>query len=74
MYRGRLPKKGGGGAAWTVCWFLRGTWQERGGGVFEGGVNAHYDYFVPFRVIENRFRKIKFKYFNGSGDYSSWLG
>ena len=29
--------------AWTVCRF-KGGWQERGGGVFEGGSypNAHY--------------------------------
>ena len=59
---------------------LRGggvAWQERGGGVFEGGSwypNAHYDYFVLFGVIENRFTKIKFKCFNGNCDYSSRLG
>ena len=36
IYRGGLPKKGGG--AWTVCRFpiWGGAWQERGGGVFEG--------------------------------------
>ena len=29
---------------WTVWWFKEGAWQERGGGVFEGGwyLNAHY--------------------------------
>ena len=39
----------------------------------KGGLHpsAHYDYFVPFGVIENRFTKIKFKYFNGNCDYSS---
>ena len=30
-----------------------------------------FDYFVPFGVIENRFTKINFKYFNGNCDYSS---
>ena len=29
-----MPKKEG---AWTVCRFKGGAWQERGGGVFEGG-------------------------------------
>ena len=54
--------------AWTVYWFK--------GGVFEGGwyPNARYDYFVPFAVIKNRFTKIKFKYFNGNCNYSSWPG
>ena len=35
LYRGRLPKKGGGLGQLVG---LRGgeTWQERGGGVFEG--------------------------------------
>ena len=33
---GGLPKKGGG--AWTVSQFKGGTWQERGGGVFEDGL------------------------------------
>ena len=32
------------------------------------------NYFVPFRVIENRFTKINFNYFNGNCDYSSCLG
>ena len=36
--------------------------------------NAHYDYFVPFGIIKNRFTKIKFKYFNGNCNYSSWSG
>ena len=36
--------------------------------------NARYDYFLPFGVIENRFTKIKLKYFNGDCDYSSWPG
>ena len=31
-------------------------------------------YFVPFGVIENRFTKINFKYFNGSCDNSSCPG
>ena len=33
-----------------------------------------FNYFVPFGVIENRFTKIKFKYFNGNCDYSSFPG
>ena len=33
-----------------------------------------FNYFVPFGVIENRFTKINFKYFNGNGDYSSFPG
>ena len=37
QYReGGLHKKG----AWTVCRFNGGTWQERGGGVFDGGVDT----------------------------------
>ena len=32
------------------------------------------NYFVPFRVIENRFTKINFKYFNGNCDNSSYPG
>ena len=36
-YRRRMPKRGGGGG-WTVCRFKGGAWQERGGGVFWGGV------------------------------------
>ena len=44
---GGLPKKGGGGgAAWTVCQFKGGAWQEREGLCFwEGGLipNAHYE-------------------------------
>ena len=67
---GDCLKRGGGFGQFVG---LRGAWQEREGGVFEGGrVNAHYDYFVSFGAIENRFTKIKFKYFNGSCDYSSW--
>ena len=64
IYSARLPKK----REWV--------WIERGGGVFQGGwyPNAHYDYFVSFEVIEKRFTKIKFKYFNGNCDYSSWPG
>ena len=74
IYRRRLPKKG---AAWTVCWF-KGRLGKKEEVVFlrVGGwyPNAHYDYFVLFGVIENRFTKIKFKYFNGNCDYSSWPG
>ena len=33
-----------------------------------------FNYFVPFAVIENRFTKINFKYFNGNCDYSSCPG
>ena len=36
IYIGGLPKKGGG--VWTVCRSKRGAWQERGGGVFDGGL------------------------------------
>ena len=64
----------GGGGAWTARWFKGRAWDKRGGGVFEAGgwyPNAHYDYFVPLGVIENRFTKIKFKYSSG---YSSWPG
>ena len=46
--------------------------KEGGGGGWYP--NAHYDYFVLFGVIENRVTKIKFKYFNGNCDYSSWPG
>ena len=36
QYRGvGLTKRGG--EPWTVSRFKRGTWQERGGGVLEGG-------------------------------------
>ena len=43
----------------------------RGGGWYP---NFRYDRFVLFGVIENRFTKIKFKYFNENCDYSSWPG
>ena len=33
-----------------------------------------FNYFVPFGVIENRFTKINFKYFNGNCDYFSCPG
>ena len=33
-----------------------------------------FNYFVPFGVIENRFTKINFKYFNENCDYSSCPG
>ena len=33
-----------------------------------------FNNFVPFGVIENRFTKINFKYFNGNCDYSSCPG
>ena len=62
--------------ACTVCWF-KGRLGKKEGVVFlRWGwyPSAHYDYFVPFGVIENRFTKIKFKYFNGNCDYSSWSG
>ena len=76
IYRGGLPKKGGGGA-WTVCWFRGGGLARKRWGVsLRGGwyPNAHYDCFVPFGVIKNRFIKNKFKYFNGNCGYSSWPG
>ena len=61
--RGRLPKKGG-------------LVRKRGWCFWEGGwyPNTHYDYFVPFGVIKNRFTKTKFKSFNGNCDYSCWPG
>ena len=64
------------GEAWTVCWFKGGLARKRGWCFWEGGwyPNAHYDCFVLFGVIENRVTKIKFKYFNGNCDYSSWPG
>ena len=36
IYRGRLPKKGGGLGQFVGLW--GGAWQEREGGVFEGGL------------------------------------
>ena len=41
IQRGELPKRGGLGQFVD----LRGAWQERGGGVLEGGwyPNAHYE-------------------------------
>ena len=66
-----MPEKGGLGQFVD----LREDWQERGG-VFEGVwyPNAHYDYCVQFGVIKNRFTKIKFEFFVGNCDYSSWRG
>ena len=37
QYIGGLPKKGGGGLGQFVDLRGGGAWQERGGGVFEGG-------------------------------------
>ena len=34
---GRIAWKLKRGGTWTVCQFKGGTWQERGGSVFEGG-------------------------------------
>ena len=48
--------------------------REVGGGLIPQYPLSHYDYFVPYGVIENRFTKTKFKYFNGNCDYSSWPG
>ena len=66
------------GGAWTVCWCKGGRFGKKEGVVFlrVGGwyPNTHYDYFVLFGVIENRFTKIKFKYFNGNCDHFSWPG
>ena len=61
---------------WAVFWFKGGLGKKEGGGVFEGVwyPNADYDYCVPFGVIKNRFTKIKFEFFIGNCDYSSWPG
>ena len=51
--------------------------KKRGGDVFEGGrliLQCPLWIFCPIGVIENKFTKIKFKYFNESFDYSSWPG
>ena len=42
--------------------------------LFQIWVLLTFNYFVPFGVIENRFTKINFKYFNGNCDYSSCPG
>ena len=74
IYRGDCLKKGRFGQFVG----LRGVGHGKKEGVvfLKGGwyPNARYDYSVPFVVIENRFTKIKFKYFNGDCDYSSWPG
>ena len=38
------------------------------------GFSITFNYFAPFGVIQNRFTKINFKYFNGNCDYSSCPG
>ena len=43
------------------------AWQERGGGVFEGGypnINAHYDFFGVSNISPQLFKSFKFG--NGS--------
>ena len=40
---GDCLKRGGG--AWTVCRSKRGAWQERGGGVFDGGLILQFKLF-----------------------------
>ena len=62
-YRGwGLPKRG----AWTVCRFIGGSWQEKGGGVFEGGgwyPNADYVTSKPFfHFSENQQVAVKLCY------------
>ena len=43
--------------------------------LFQVGIFSYtVAYFVPFLVIENRFTKINFKYFNGNFDNSSCPG
>ena len=59
--RGDLPRKRG----WSF-------WEWGGGGGVDTPIFT--DRFVLFGVIENRFTKIKFKYFNENCDYSSWPG
>ena len=59
-----------------VHWKIQLLWGDLEKPIYRGSwyPNAHYDYFVLFGVIENRVTKIKFKYFNGNCDYSSWPG
>ena len=38
------------------------------------GILLAFNYFVPFRVIKNKFTKINFKYFNGNCGNSSCPG
>ena len=50
------------------------TSQKESHSVPDMGFLPAFNYFVPFRVIENRFTKINFKYFNGNCDCSSCPG
>ena len=50
------------------------TSQKESHSVPDMGFLLTFNYFVPFGVIENRFTKINFKYFNGNCDYSSCPG
>ena len=50
------------------------TSQRESHSVPDMGFLLTFNYFVPFGVIENRFTKINFKYFNGNCDYSSCPG
>ena len=47
------------------------TSQRESHSIPDMGFLLTFNYFVPFGVIENRFTKINFKYFNGNCDYSS---
>ena len=60
----------------TRIWFLITffTSQRESHSVPDMGFLLTFNYFVPFGVIENRFTKINFKYFNGNCDYSSCPG
>ena len=50
------------------------TSQKESHSVPDMGFLLTFNYFVPFGVIENRFNKINFNYFNGNCDYSSCPG
>ena len=50
------------------------TSQRESHSVPDIGFLLTFNYFVPFGVIQNRFTKINFKYFNGNCDYSSCSG
>ena len=47
------------------------TSQKESHSVPNMGILQTFNYFVPFGVVENRFTKISFKYFNGNCDYST---
>ena len=50
------------------------TSQRESHSVPDMGFFANFNYFVPFGVIEIRYIKIHFNYFNGNSDNSSWSG